>query len=805
MVDPPTTTSETYIRESTFPETNKFNFDNNENVEELSVVWVDSCINKTDDCLDMANKLRSITNSLITFDTIDKCMYYVNSSTAEEKIFLIVSGDFGENLVPKIYHLSKIISIYIFCYDKIKHDLWSNTYKPKVQDVFTEKDALFSKLTSDVQIQLRHFLPMSLLSEDAKQRSIKYMDKESVSFMWFQLLFKILIHMRHEDNTKAEMINLCRKQYANSAQFTKQIEDFSDKYDPNKAIAWYSQDTFLYRLLNRALRTENFDLIYKFRFYITDLHFQLEKLHQQYIQSAETNEMIVYRGQRMSIEDIKAIEDNQNAYISVNTFFSTSTSYITASSFTQTGPCDYLGVIFTITIDLTTNNQPFANVKDFGIIPDEEEVLFTIGTIFRIENVEEVTGELWSVELTLRNEENAELKELTDSFKEEIGETPTLMHLGNVLFYMGEYDRAEKYNKILLEHLLSSNNNDDISVVYRNIGDVYSNKATTHFNMGIFRSKLEMKCEALNSFQATLAIMLTLPNKDHHKLVLTYSNLAETHFRLDNYQEAIHNYEQTLQIQLKTHPVVSAEVAQLYYCIGFTYKQGKLELAFSNVNKVFQVCLNMHGVLAAAYDILGEIHLSKGHIDKAIEAYLNKVEIMETLQSDNHIELTKSYNNLGMIYFQQSEYAMALTNFQRTLNLEQRTLPSNHPNLVITYNNIAATYKIQNEYSHAAEYYHKELEIRLISPTSNAFEIIMIYQNLSFLYFKLNQFDVALNMNDTARQAVCKYLSSDDLQLISLHNDLGEMYAMMDNCDQALENFEKALEIGLKQLTKKSK
>ncbi len=74
--------------------------------------------------------------------------------------------------------------------------------------------------------------------------------------------------MEYTENSKNEMINLCRKQYKNNPSITKQIDEFLIKYDHNKALEWYSKDTFLYLLLNRALRTENIDIIYKFCFFL---------------------------------------------------------------------------------------------------------------------------------------------------------------------------------------------------------------------------------------------------------------------------------------------------------------------------------------------------------------------------------------------------------------------------------------------------------------------------------------------------------------------------------------------------------
>jgi tetratricopeptide (TPR) repeat protein len=137
------------------------NLRNDENLEDFSLIWLDSNINKTADCSEMINTLHSIINNLKTFDNIDECIDYINSVAINERFFLIVSGQFGEKILPNIYQSSKIISIYIFCYDKIKHEKWSNQYKPKIQGVFDEKHSLYSKLISDIKLQLQNFPPIN--------------------------------------------------------------------------------------------------------------------------------------------------------------------------------------------------------------------------------------------------------------------------------------------------------------------------------------------------------------------------------------------------------------------------------------------------------------------------------------------------------------------------------------------------------------------------------------------------------------------------------------------------------------------
>ena len=53
--------------------------------------------------------------SIVIFTNEQKCLEFINKFRSKNKLFLIVSGSLGKNFVPKIYHLSQINSIYIFC------------------------------------------------------------------------------------------------------------------------------------------------------------------------------------------------------------------------------------------------------------------------------------------------------------------------------------------------------------------------------------------------------------------------------------------------------------------------------------------------------------------------------------------------------------------------------------------------------------------------------------------------------------------------------------------------------------------
>ncbi|CAF5167788.1 unnamed protein product, partial [Rotaria magnacalcarata] len=116
---------------------------------------------------------------------------------------------------------------------------------------------------------------------------------------------------------KNELINLCQKFYENNPKELSLVREFEQNYSSNQAVWWYTRDSFVYRLLNKALRVQNIDLLFLFRFFIRDIEVQLK----QYRCSSLVR---VYRGQLMSTDELDQLKMSLGEYISVNSFFSTS-------------------------------------------------------------------------------------------------------------------------------------------------------------------------------------------------------------------------------------------------------------------------------------------------------------------------------------------------------------------------------------------------------------------------------------------------------------------------------------------------
>lgn len=99
------------------------------NLEEFTLVWLDSDISKDKYNLEAQKQLRSFINHFKPFDNVDECRKYMTHVPHNRYLVFIVSGQLGQDIVPRIHHIHQVFSIYIFCQNKPLHEQWAKQHK----------------------------------------------------------------------------------------------------------------------------------------------------------------------------------------------------------------------------------------------------------------------------------------------------------------------------------------------------------------------------------------------------------------------------------------------------------------------------------------------------------------------------------------------------------------------------------------------------------------------------------------------------------------------------------------------------
>jgi hypothetical protein len=224
--------------------------------------------------------------------------------------------------------------------------------------------------------------------------------------------------MPHDDQAKAEMIEEFRRIYHENESILGEINNFEINYHSYGSVQWYTRDSFIWRTINQILRLSDVDSMIKLRYILTDLYLHLnqsyKQTHSSYFQS--TSE-VFYRGQIMSNKEFYSFRENQGKIISINIFLSTTTSMQIALMYAgQYSPIDELtSVVFIIERDSPVLTRPYANISFYSLFPDEDEVLFSMGSIFRIGNIRQMpdADHIWIIHLKMTDQKDYRFKETT--------------------------------------------------------------------------------------------------------------------------------------------------------------------------------------------------------------------------------------------------------------------------------------------------------------------------------------------------------------------------------------------------------
>ncbi|CAF1167690.1 unnamed protein product [Adineta steineri] len=368
-------------------------------------------------------------------------------------------------------------------------------------------------------------------------------------------------------------------------------------------------------------------------FFIHDLHRDIQRLHSEQFDGQQFSETFtVYRGQGLSKEDFTEMTKTKGGLLSFNNFLSTSKNRGVSLKFAKEAAekPDLTGILFVIFINPTHSTTPFASVSDVSYFQTEDEVLFSMHTIFRIGDIKPMDGnnQLYQVNLTLTNDNDQELRTLTDRIREETSLNSTGWYrLGELLKKIGQFNKAKEVYEILLYQITHE-----------------SDKASIYNQLGRIKRDQGEYEEALTYHEKSLAIyQKTLPS-NHLNLSYSYNSIGLVYYNMGDYPKALSYFEKDLEI-----------------------KQQSLS---SN-----------HPDLGAFYNNIGLVYDKMGDYPKALSSHEKALAIRQQSLPSNHPDLGMSYNNIGIVYAKMGNYSKAHSFYERAIQIGQQSLPTNHPDL----------------------------------------------------------------------------------------------------------------------------
>ncbi|CAF0898582.1 unnamed protein product [Adineta steineri] len=749
-----------------------------DNKEDIQLIWLDGNMNDSDDYLLTQSMLVQLNPAVQFYSHFDQCLDFIKS-IKNEQIFLIVSGAFAQQILLQTHHYRSLVAIFIFCSNHQRYKPLMKEYN-KIIGIFTKQHDLLESIKEKMNLVEKQTLTFSLF--DQKQKSMKDLSQESASFLLHQMLMYVLKQMSQDQQSKQQMLDMCRDYYKQNKKELTKIEEFQQTYTRDKAIEWYTDECFLYKLLNKALRTEDIELLFNFRFFIIDLCSAIEQ-ENQLLKNKGT--LTLYRGTQIPNEELEKIKENIGKTISTNGFLSTSRNINVSLQFIHMNAQsnDFTSVLFEIKANPLLKTVIFTDVGDRSRMKGEEEVLFVLNSLFKIVSVcFDSKLNVWKVELNATDEGAEKVEEYLLLSKQQMEVSSPLIYFGRLLRdELDQVDRAGKYFNMLLKSL--PDGHPDIAAAYNNIGLVHRERNELNLALKNFEIAYEMRQKQLPS--------------NHPHIAGSLHNIGSIYKAKGDFNKALDCLQQALRVDENLHPGNNLGKAMTIEGIGKVYiDKEDFDAALTYLSRALKmykhVLPDQHSEIARCVGGIGYAHEKKGNLDIALDYCQQQLNMNEQCLPFDHSLLSIHLGSIIGIYKKMNEIDKALDLCQQKLVIQKARLGENHPRIARTLM-IMADLIEDNNRKKALKYYEQALSV-LENCTPPDYQVTSeCLISMAGLYSNCDMMEDALRCDIKALEVDRQTLSSDHINIALSLRNIGIDYERMNNLSEALRYFNESL------------
>ncbi|CAF2074701.1 unnamed protein product [Rotaria magnacalcarata] len=715
-------------------------------IHNFIIAWFDTNLI---DRLDLISEVHQAVKSVITFDKQDTFLDFL-TDTHNQEIVVILPSCSLKTLMPIIHNMCQVTSIYVYCTHNNKSKNHIKKWR-KVIGVFNDIIEIFDKLKQIVQEPKHNVISKSVASVTSNSALIK----SNPSFMYTQLLKEILLQFKYSEMIKRDFVNSIRNGLTNNDAISHVVNEFEHEHTSSSDILWYTKESFVYSLLNQALRTKDYDTVFKMRYAIRDLHNrfnrlqpwanynnpsqihetftepsnglfdrpmekskgyqitsnhleieascmydffqQIERLHLNTDQAAHAT---LYRGQALSKWELEKLKQNIGGVVAFNSFLSTSMDSKVSNFFAQSAQYnpDSVGILFQITIHITPSYQSFIlldNIKNFDF-PEEKEVLILPYTNFRVAEMTCVADRLWHVNLISSDDCNKQFESHPEKRRTNVNKESAKLHdLFSLMITMGEYEKAEQLYRTLQE-TENDDNREEFAYLCKQLGCIKNSEHDFNSAFFYYQKALENRNNNLSNNDLELAGL--------------FNNIGMVHKSLREYSSGVVYLRKALDIQKQFQTYVHPDLAISYNNLGLIYSAtGEFTKALSFFQKAIEIQQKLQvspdPILALVYINVAQVHCLLEGTSTAL-IYLEKaLDILLQKSMFTSIELVEVYNKIGAVHEAMRNNTAALSNYEKALQIQGIYYPSIEFDMTKTYDNIGHFYSTANNYLPVSSYF----------------------------------------------------------------------------------------------------
>ncbi len=274
----------------------------------------------------------------------------------------------------------------------------------------------------------------------------------------------------------------------------------------------------------------------------------------------------------------------------------------------------------------------------------------------------------------------------------------------------------------------------------------------------------------------------------HTDVAKTINNIGAIHRNLEQYQEALENFLQVLEINRILHGDYHISVAIVLSDIGGTYKSLFMyEEALTQYEEALQIRRILYGnehpsIIRALYDI-GKVYYVLHKYNEALASYEEALPIVKHLHGDYDDLVVICLGYIGNMNSKLTRYQEALVNYQEALLTNEVIYGEDHLYSAEILEDIGDIYDKLNDYLNALVSYLKASKILLINDKDNddlSVRIAEVYIEFGNSYVGKKNFSKAIDQYNHA----LSHCSEDNDNHSSL---IGEASSLIEEVEEQIK------------------
>lgn len=300
-----------------------------------------------------------------------------------------------------------------------------------------------------------------------------------------------------------------------------------------------------------------------------------------------------------------------------------------------------------------------------------------------------------------RSEQLRAAKVVEHHSKIDSGDPKALLKAGRSALKIGDYAKAKKWLKELLE-VRESEGKESLE-----LADALHEMGSLYLSLGQYNKAAPLFLRALSLKEKKLTV-------EHPSDAKTRVKLGDLYKAKGEYNKAEAFYLRALAIYEKHSGLEEKMVADIWLNLGDIYlDQRHYDKAEDFYNRAIAINKKVrsmnHPIIARLYAKLAEVFMVRGDLKKAEWFYTESTHITKQTLGENHTAYARSMKQLADFYKKNTHYKNAEQMYLKVISVASRAFGAKHPFVAESFKNLSEVYEQLGAYDKAEEMKKKSL------------------------------------------------------------------------------------------------